>query len=232
MSVSDRFSLHRYSLGSENNRIESEVSFAETLNAVAGAAIPIESMAFFGTHFFAVPRGTNTMPSEFGSTVEFRAQTIMRANICLKPEFSELLQQKTIGHKNIYILALLEDDLGQKSHAGKDMPEKADFSDALLKEIHGSKTIRREHMLSTTLSALTEASTQESESVLVTISVPPGAELRIDSDSYRVTLNGQNILYAQSGDWIRVSRDLLWMDVESASGGSLSGSLVYTERYL
>ena len=45
-------------------------------------------------------------------------------------------------------------------------------------------------------------------------------------------LDGENVLYAQSGDWINVSRELLRLIVESATGGALEGQLIYTERYL
>jgi DNA adenine methylase len=38
--------------------------------------------------------------------------------------------------------------------------------------------------------------------------------------------------HTQSGDWINVSRDLLRLIIESASGGQLRGQLIYTERYL
>ena len=56
--------------------------------------------------------------------------------------------------------------------------------------------------------------------------------LRIDSDTFRVLLNGENVLDKQSGDWLMLSRDLLYLDIESAIGNGLSGNLIYTERYL
>ena len=82
------------------------------------------------------------------------------------------------------------------------------------------------------LNALSGAISEETESLSISIAIPPGGELRIDSDTFTVTLNGENILYAQLGDWVNVSRDLLRLDIESGSGGDLSGSLIYTERYL
>ena len=52
------------------------------------------------------------------------------------------------------------------------------------------------------------------------------------SDVFTVLLNNQNALHTQSGDWINVSRELLRLIIESASGGQLRGQLIYTERYL
>ena len=82
------------------------------------------------------------------------------------------------------------------------------------------------------LGAVSGAGTQSTEQVSVTVTIPPGGELRIDSDTFRVLLNGENVLDKQSGDWLMLSRDLLYLDIESAIGNGLSGNLIYTERYL
>lgn len=44
--------------------------------------------------------------------------------------------------------------------------------------------------------------------------------------------SGAVFFNTQSGDWINISRDLLRLIIESASGGQLRGQLIYTERYL
>lgn len=82
------------------------------------------------------------------------------------------------------------------------------------------------------LGSVSGAGTQSTEQVSVTVTIPPGGELRIDSDTFRVLLNGENVLDKQSGDWLMLSRDLLYLDIESAIGNGLSGNLIYTERYL
>ncbi len=70
------------------------------------------------------------------------------------------------------------------------------------------------------------------ERTTLQLTIPPGGELRIDSELFSVLLNGENALHTQSGDWINISRSLLRLVVESASGGRLEGQLIYTERYL
>ena len=57
------------------------------------------------------------------------------------------------------------------------------------------------------------------------VTIPPGGELRLDSDVFLAMLDGENVLYAQSGDWINVSRELLRLIVESATGGDLEGQI-------
>lgn len=69
----------------------------------------------------------------------------------------------------------------------------------------------------------------------VAVSLPPGAVLEIDSNNFTVKLNGENVLYAQSGEWIFVSRDTqqISLDVTSwETGTRLNGEMVYRERYL
>ena len=80
--------------------------------------------------------------------------------------------------------------------------------------------------------AVTAATTQTTETASFQLTIPPGGELRIDSGTFTVTLDGRNVLHTQSGDWIEVSRELLRLLIESASGGQLEGQLVYTERFL
>lgn len=78
----------------------------------------------------------------------------------------------------------------------------------------------------------TAAERLAAEVVLMQVTIPPGGELRLDSDVFLAMLDGENVLYAQSGDWINVSRELLRLIVESATGGDLEGQIIYTERYL
>lgn len=82
------------------------------------------------------------------------------------------------------------------------------------------------------LTAIMDATSQTAEVVLMQVTIPPGGELRLDSDGFPRHAGRENVLYAQSGDWINVSRELLRLIVESATGGDLEGQIIYTERYL
>lgn len=69
-------------------------------------------------------------------------------------------------------------------------------------------------------------------SITIRCDIPPGGTLVIDTERYTVTLNGENILHLQEGDWPRISRDTLSLAVSSATGGALEGRAVYQEAYL
>lgn len=232
MAVQDRYSLHRYSLGSADNRIEANATFISTLNAVAGAAVPIESTVFFGIQAQMVSRVTASLPAEFVGNSSLSASAKMNANIVSEQMFSCEFSQESIGCKDIYNVAEFNDALRSFAYIARDLYSKMDANSRLNSNAYGSKNFDMEHLFATALTTLTAAGTQETEIASIEVTIPPGAELRIDSDAFTVTLNGENILYLQSGAWLNVSRDLLRLDIESASGNGLTGTLVYTERYL
>ena len=232
MAAQDRFSLHRYSLVSTDNRIEGDVMFASALNAVAGAAVPIDSTAFFGNQALMVSRITATLPAVFSGDASLSTVAEMCANIVGEQLFDCEFSQESNGHKNIYIVSEFDDDLQSFAHAARDLFSKMSAESRLNAIAYGSKTFMIDHLFSAVLTTLTAAGSQETESATIEVTLPPGAELRIDSNAFTVTLNCENILYLQSGAWINVSRDLLRLDIESASGIGLTGTLIYTERFL
>lgn len=119
-----------------------------------------------------------------------------------------------------------------KVNVYKIMPRSATFADVLVADVYGVKDIKCYQIVNETLVCILDAIRQFTESTRIDITLPPGGEIRIDSETYRALMNGENILYAQSGDWLTLSRELLYFDIESASGGDLMGTIIYTERYL
>ncbi len=228
----DRFSLHRFSLGSGAHTLSFSQSFASHLNAVVGSAVRISSAVLFGTDMQAVARGTLTVPSAFDGDGVLSSRVTLRAEIRAESRFTEIVSVKAFGVKYIFTEAIFADALHAASYAGKEIPSETSMSDMLRSNANVSIDLTAEAFFSETLYTLLHAMTQETETVSMKLFIPPGAEIRIDSDTYQVFLDGENVLYAQSGDWVHISRELLRLDIESAGGGTLAGSLVYTERYL
>ena len=157
---------------------------------------------------------------------------LMRANIIVKGLLGDTLQAMSDGAQNSMIVNVLADNLGASSYASADILWHEAYADALTSLASVVKDILIDPLLYEVLGSVSGAGTQSTEQVSVTVTIPPGGELRIDSDTFRVLLNGENVLDKQSGDWLRLSRDLLYLDIESAIGNGLSGNLIYTERYL
>lgn len=232
MFSQDRFNLSRFSLGSGENICLIEQTFTEKLNSVAGMAIPVETDAFFNDVVRGRARGAIAVRSSFDSFGVLNADAEMHANIYTAFQSEEALSAKVVGSQNKNITETILAALHGTSWGSKNLIKAFSFKDALDMKVDGVKNIQTSQLIYEVLTAVAGAYKQSTEIASIAISIPPGAELRIDSDTFRVTLNGENILYAQSGDWIRLSRDLLYLDVESASGGTLEGNMIYTERYL
>lgn len=232
MAAQDRFSLHRYSLSSADNHIFLEQTFTDALGGVAGAAVPINAAAYFSDSLQMTARGTTALLFRFEAGDSLQGSAAACADIRLGTDFADELGQSAYAAKDIGLEMLAADALMGEAYAGKTMPCEWIAEDSLLGSAYGSGEIAMETQFFDALNALSGAISEEIESLSISIVLPPGAELRIDSDTFTVTLNGENILYAQLGDWINVSRDLLRLDIESGNGGDLSGSLIYTERYL
>lgn len=227
------YSLLRYSInpGRHFGFPVEQISTAE-LNAVAGPAVPIDIRAAFSGTLNGKTSGTVALQTGIEAAGALSGEVGAQANIEEAAEFGAELLQASAGVKNIGFTSDFADALNAKILSAKNIITKLSLSGAINGRQYGSKNIRNTELFSAVLTALAGAVTQETDTVSVTVTIPPGAELRIDSDTYRVTLNGQNILYAQSGDWVYVSRDLLRLNIESTSGGAMSGNLIYTERYL
>lgn len=228
----DRFSLSRFSLGSQDNIIPIEVTFGEELKQVAGVAIPVQTTAFFNDVMRGKLRGAIAMKSTFESSTALLTHCAMNANIN-----SEFMSDGSIsafvdGSQNSNIVTTLAETMNRIVYGSKHIPHQASYSDALNAYTYCVKNIQIFHVVNEVLTSMMDASSQSTETTRIDITLPPGSEIRIDSETYRVLMDGGNILYAQNGDWLTLSRELLYIDIESASGGTLAGTMIYTERYL
>ena len=228
-----RFNLSRFSAGSQASTIISvEMTLLDELKQVSGAAIPVETTAFFNDVVRGTQRGAIAVRSEFESGALLQANCSMNANINIS-----FLSENTVigdvdGSQNKNLMTTFAEYLRCNVHGSKVIPYALQLNDVLYANVDGFKNIQALHTLSDVFTSILEATTQRTEIVRIDVELPPGGEIRIDSETYRVLLNGENILHMQSGDWLRLSRELLYMDIESATGGSLDGTIIYTERYL
>ena len=228
----DRFSLSRFSLGVEGNTITFEGLFSAELQSVSGVAVPVPASAFMTDAIQGGAKGTVAIPSAFASETDMQAKVGMTANILLPFSFGESARGVTTGSRNESISGLWTDALNAAVWAGKVMPFGTDLSDRMRAAAFASKNILSSLVVSEVATTSASAGTQSTERTTVAITIPPGGELRIDSDTFRVLLDGENALYAQEGDWIKLAREILYLDIETASGGPLEGSITYQERYL
>lgn len=64
------------------------------------------------------------------------------------------------------------------------------------------------------------------------IDIPPGSTLVIDSSNYVVLLDGEDVIFCQSGDWLFLNRNTYDVAFDLVGGESASKRVLYTERWL
>lgn len=68
---------------------------------------------------------------------------------------------------------------------------------------------------------------------VIDVDLPPGSTLVIDSDSYTVLLDGENIIDRHSGAWLRLNRHIFDVVIEGAEDtAGLQTQILYQEKWL
>ena len=230
--INGRYSLLQYSA---NAGVEVEVAdtFLEELKAVAGSAVFVDVSDGFDESAMCIARVTASVLTTASAFESCNSNTRMVANIDTLCVCSSELSASIIIAQDIYESGTLSSELAGVSYMSTNIPEQGYWyselqsSASLVKNIAGTELFLTEIVFATVA-----AVTIEENILTISVSVPPGGELRIDSDRFTVTLNGENILHLQSGYWPKLSRDLVQMTIDSGSGGVLSGEIVYAERWL
>ena len=230
--MNGRYSLLRYSLGSSERDVESALLCTGNLNVVAGATVPVQSAARFTASLRGGIQGTVAVLSSLPAKSGLGASVRMSANILIGMHAEGAFQSSARAVKNILGIAKMSGNLSAAAWASKWIPSILSVRGRLGASAAGSKNIPSGLRCEGVLTSLPEATSQTTETARVRLTIPPGGELRLDSEFFTALLDGENVLYAQEGGWITLSGQLRRLVVESASGGPLEGQLIYTERYL
>jgi len=115
-------------------------------------------------------------------------------------------------------------------HLGSDAGFGAGFSDAVDGRAYLAKNLRFDMNSAETVLNVIKAGVTDEDAFVINLNIPPGAEIRIDSEYFTATMNGANILHYYTGDWITVSRDTINMMVSAPA--RLTGQILYMERFL
>ena len=230
--INGRYSLTRYSanIGAE---IEVSDSFVDNMRGVAGSAVFIDISDVYDET--ATCRGRITASLITSATINtILAHSVsMVANVDVSDDMTSNMYGEPYSSQNIYDAVSFINDVTGSSYLSINIHTSFDTSgtvlgsSAICKNISDSDIFATEVFLSTV-----GGGTVEDFVLAINISIPPGGELRIDSENYTVTLNGENVLYAQSGYWPILSRELAQMTVDSGTGGKMTGEIVYSELWL
>jgi len=117
-------------------------------------------------------------------------------------------------------------------HVGKMMHENLPFVGEFVADINFILLMHERVGFDGFFFAIASSETIRFDSAEINVVIPPGGELRIDSDAFNVLLNGENAIHLYRGDWIHFARNLQSLNVSTGTGNALSGEVVYVERFL
>lgn len=230
----DRFSLSRFSLrGEAGETVRVDGSFYENLKSVAGSIVysHIIPVSFVGA-LNGFGRGAIAIPAKFSLEENLTAGVSGNANVVLVQTIGSTLMAGSSGSKNVRVLVPLYSVFDANVSVGKNIPHSSLHTAIYQSESFASKNVMETILFAEVATTITDAGKLASARTTLQVDIPPGGELRIDASTFQVLLNGENVLWAQEGDWPYLSRETLYLDVESASGGKLDGIVIYQERFL
>lgn len=84
------------------------------------------------------------------------------------------------------------------------------------------------------VSAVTAVEAVDELSCTLNVTIAPGERLIMNSDTYLVLLNGENVIEVHEGDWFdSLTRQTIGFSIKTNTGQeNLSARIMYTERYL
>ncbi len=163
---------------------------------------------------------------------ELQATANISTCYSVKAELKEDLTSKANADKIIYLIDDLHEEINVDCYLGKNIEMALNLEDDLNGNLFIGKNVFYDFLVAEQLNAEIAANVLEKQMARIEVTIPPNGELRIDSNVFNATMNGENILHLYNGDWIMISRDTTTLTVQTASGGTLVGQLLYTERYL
>lgn len=228
-----RFDLQKFSLSASDTVANEEISIYASLEGQAGSALEVHvdtlqfSVSFKGS---AHPvGGVLPNPEMYAS---FHGHVVAAGQINEYFEIvADLWSEAGIG-ADIYggsdaILHL---------NANAELYAKIGFSSDTKAELTALVSLgaicQNDAVMAAILSTGADLAEYREEVFLLNVELPVGSELRIDTENYTVTLDGENILHLQEGEWLSLSRGLISAHVDNGTAGDINGSLIYRERWL
>jgi hypothetical protein len=145
-------------------------------------------------------------------------------------DFVESVKAEVSGVRNYLFAVAYAANVFGDVYLGRNIGFRSDFIERVDSEVSLSKYISFGLNLRESVFAVVNGGFTDEDVFVIDISIPPGAEIRIDSEYFTVTLNGENIIHHHFGDWVIISRDTLELMV--SSDGPLESQISYMERYI
>lgn len=231
----NQFSLTRFSIPSSDSSggLNLRLRLYESLNGAIslGAKAEIKNMLLSETSSCSVqaqsgiPFSMDLKENMQGSVEEYHA-------IGIKGDFSEAFLLAAELGATILCAISMKEEISSDAQVGARIGSVCHLSEKMLSESEVGALLSPKFVFTEIFGVAADVSTLEEKETLIQVSIPPGSELRVDLENYTVTLDGENILHLQEGDWFRLSRELQLISIDTGIRGTLKGEMIYRERWL
>lgn len=230
--INGKYSLTKYS-ANIGSSVPVEFVAIENLRGVCGSTVFISVDVFASENLICNARLTASIITEAEAVSQLLGSANMLANVDVSFSSSSDMLTKVQAIKDLGVEFLSTEDLKSISHLSTDRIVEFSSESSMKSLAKLVKDIQFQGEFATeVLLASVGGGKVENQIVTINASIPPGGELRINSENFTVLLNGENILYAQEGTWPILSRELAKVTIDSGSGGTMTGEVVFTERWL
>ena len=210
----------------------------ERFEGSIGATLMLERVALLGERMHTsvelsilLHRVGEMFEQIYASPIEAQTIALYRGDV----------REITGGHihvgKNMHImLADITEDVSGQIHVGKDIHLSAEAEENMGGGIHVGKNIWTDANIHERVHQFIRIALQRLQTFVVDAAIPPGGEIRIDSNNFTVFLlhggNTTNLRGRFSGDWVFFDRNTVRLYVENEGIQTLVGDAMYNDRWL
>lgn len=231
-----QFGKQRFSLNvSEEMEIAVTASFSDSLKNVSGFGLKIIIEENLFDSLNERVRITPTIPVKSVVKDSLMQRSDIYTGMIVKEKYYEEMSNRSSAVVFPAIKELFEDKFESDVYLGKNIDIKSGVIYG--KEELGCiptvyKDVKITYLATDNLYCKAYSTVLDEETMFISVSIPSGGVLEIDSDTFDVFLNGENVLNLHDGSWLFLDREVVSISIDTGTGGGLEGSLLYEERYL
>jgi hypothetical protein len=201
------------------------------LNAAIGANKYINSIFHYTEQSFSIFTLVYHKSIQVNQLANLNATTAIQMLPVIKLRDEMELQAAIHATKTIWLNEDRETSLNANIHASKVIWYNANVEEEMTHDVYLGKFIWFIKTWDEMLESVIDSVTVSYQDVFLDLDIPPGGELRIDSDYFNAILNKENVIHKYNGDWITLDRNAKQISIDGG-GVPLYGEIIYTEKYL
>lgn len=227
-----KFNLTKFNLADNVKLLNFSRNNVENIDCVAGDKIQLNFRRKFHEkiesdvelHILVLCK--RQLVEDIQTSVDLKKYMLMQRKV------KERIKNVSIVVKNIRFIKHPTENIETILHLGKLLTFGVISEERLnIKKLNAGKYIWYKRDFSEVIKSETLASRTKHKSFIIDTTIPPGGEIRINSDVFTATLGLQNILHEYHGDWLHFTRASQNLSISHVGGGELLVQVIYNERF-